>query len=240
MRLRAVVLLPLLFIAAFATAQTVGGFVAVTGCACIKNQPYSADTITIMDRTLADGNRIHRETHGKVYRDSEGRTRTETELALPAGAEPFTHVLINDPVERISIVLQRNQVATVNHYGEPHPAPVSKPVQAVPNSVAPQQSNRPQVTREDLGMQDIEGVSARGTRTTRTIPAGAEGNEQPIVVTTETWHANDLGIVVLSKSTDPRSGTTEHRLTNIQRVEQDPALFRVPADYKVKDNGTPQ
>src|SRR2546422_3859902 len=35
---------------------------------------------------------------------------------------------------------------------------------------------------ESLGSQMIEGVRADGTRTTITIPAGAMGNEQPILI----------------------------------------------------------
>jgi hypothetical protein len=47
--------------------------------------------------------------------------------------------------------------------------------------------NGPQFPRttESLGNQIIEGVLAQGTRTTMTIPAGAMGNEKPIVVTEE-------------------------------------------------------
>ena len=36
------------------------------------------------------------------------------------------------------------------------------------------------VNKEDLGTQIVEGVMARGTRSTTTIEAGAIGNTQPI------------------------------------------------------------
>jgi len=39
--------------------------------------PYSAETLTEGVQVLADGNRIVRKTTGRVYRDSEGRTRRE-------------------------------------------------------------------------------------------------------------------------------------------------------------------
>jgi hypothetical protein len=38
---------------------------------------------------------------------------------------------------------------------------------------------------ESLGRQTIEGVSAIGTRTRRTINAGAIGNEQPFEIVSE-------------------------------------------------------
>jgi len=92
-----------------------------------------------------------------------------------------------------------------------------------------------QVTKTDLGTQDIEGVPAKGTKTTRTIPAGRMGNSLPIVITTETWFSPDLKVLVLSKVNDPRMGETTYKLTNIQRVEPAPSLFEPPADYAVKE-----
>ena len=85
---------------------------------------------------------------------------------------------------------------------------------------------------ESLGTQTIEGVTAEGTRETRTIPAGAIGNEKPIVITSETWTSSDLQLVVLSKRNDPRFGETVYTLTGITRGEPDPALFQPPINLK--------
>jgi hypothetical protein len=41
---------------------------------------------------------------------------------------------------------------------------------------------------------------------------------------------------VLSKRSDPRSGETVTRYTNINRAEPAHSLFEVPADYKVADS----
>jgi len=92
---------------------------------------------------------------------------------------------------------------------------------------------------EDLGTQMIEGVSAHGVRTTRTIPAGEVGNEKPIDVVTEVWTSTDLKTIVSSKRSDPRTGEQIYRLTNIARSEPDPALFTVPADFKTVEVGDP-
>jgi hypothetical protein len=92
-----------------------------------------------------------------------------------------------------------------------------------------------ETTKSDLGTQTIEGVPARGTRVTRTIPAGQIGNLQPIVITTESWYSPDLKVLVMSKSNDPRMGETTYKLTNIQRSEPAPSLFQPPDDYIVRD-----
>ena len=88
-----------------------------------------------------------------------------------------------------------------------------------------------------LGTQTIGGVSAEGTRYTRTIPAGQIGNAKPIVVVTERWYSPDLQMVVMTKHTDPRMGETTFQMTNIQRQEPAATLFQVPSDYAVKQGG---
>ena len=75
----------------------------------VKGAPYSAQAVTESTRTLADGNRIRRETSAAVYRDSEGRTRRDQELGavgpFAVAGEPRTTVFINDPVAGTQYVL---------------------------------------------------------------------------------------------------------------------------------------
>lgn len=92
---------------------------------------------------------------------------------------------------------------------------------------------------ESLGTQTIEGVSAEGTRSTLTIPAGEIGNELPINVVTETWFSPELKVLVLRKHNDPRNGEMIYRLININRAEPDGSLFEVPADYTIKESVSP-
>jgi hypothetical protein len=93
------------------------------------------------------------------------------------------------------------------------------------------------VKREDLGTQTIEGVEAAGTRNTITIPAGEIGNERPIDIVTERWYSKELQTTVMSRRSDPRSGETIFRLTNINRSEPAGSLFEIPGDYKVTEAG---
>jgi hypothetical protein len=95
------------------------------------------------------------------------------------------------------------------------------------------------VNTEDLGSQNMEGVLVKGTRTTRTIPAGEIGNEQPITVVTEVWTSPELKTVVYSKRSDPRMGEQTFRLTNLVRGDPNPSLFTVPADFKIVDDPAP-
>jgi hypothetical protein len=78
----------------------------------IKGAPYSADVVVESAQTLADGNHISHQETGRVYRDSEGRTRREqsgTVSALTRG-EPVistqkTVISIVDPVAGMSYSL---------------------------------------------------------------------------------------------------------------------------------------
>lgn len=87
---------------------------------------------------------------------------------------------------------------------------------------------------ESIGTREIEGVRADGTRTTYTVPAGAIGNERPIVTTAERWFSPELQVVVLATTSDPRSGEAIYRLTNIKRSEPAAELFRIPSDVRMR------
>ena len=81
----------------------------------VAGAPYSAEAVTEMTQTLADGNRIVRSVTASVARDSEGRTRREQVLAafgpwMPA--EQPKSVVITDPVAGVSYMLdEREKVA---------------------------------------------------------------------------------------------------------------------------------
>ncbi|HLG96976.1 MAG TPA: hypothetical protein VKX49_11750 [Bryobacteraceae bacterium] len=195
----------------------------------VTGAPYSAHASTQFTQTLADGTHIQRSSTASVARDSQGRTRTEQNFTsigplAASGSTSRTMIFINDPVAGMSYVLDPN-AHTVREMQ------IHAPRQPPANRPAPPQSAN--VTTEDLGTQVIQGVNATGKRITRTIPAGAAGNDRAIQIVTETWTSPDLQIVVSSKTTDPRMGDNVYQLTGITRAEPDPALFTVPAGYTV-------
>lgn len=98
------------------------------------------------------------------------------------------------------------------------------------------ETNLPPPASQDLGSQLINGVTAQGTRTTLTIPAGQIGNDRPIQTVNERWFSSDLQMLVKSSNSDPRFGETIYQLTNISRVAPDPSLFQIPADYTIVDD----
>ena len=212
----------------------------------VAGAPYSAEEISSMVQTLADGTHITRTipTH-KVYRDSAGRTRTERSLGATVERKQSVDVPvvveITDPVEHVKYTLDTvNKVAHKQAAARTAlraaPAGPGAPTtaRAVPCPVLNDCAREgPKVAVERLGSRTVEGLLARGERRTTVIPAGFEGNDRPVTVVSENWVSPELKITVLSTVNDPRSGESTRKLVNIDRSEPDPSLFLPPADYTV-------
>lgn len=232
----------------------------------VKGAPYSAQAVTEMTQTLGDGNRIVNSSSAAVYRDGEGRTRREQTLKaignFSAHAEAFETISINDPVAGLAYVLEphshtarkiqgfRMEAGSAGGFKMNSPGGESTnfTFSRTPNGevqlksgtaegkMREQQKERKDFRKEDLGTQTVEGVSAVGTKTTITIPAGQVGNERAIEIVDEHWYSPELQTMVMTRHSDPRSGETVYRLTNINRAEPDPSLFAVPTDYTLRED----
>jgi len=219
------------------------GFEGVHGGKVVTGAPFSAVGVSESTQTLADGNHITRKTQTNLFRDSQGRFRKEVTLSgfgpLAASGEAKSFVFLNDPVANENFVLHP-QEKIAEKMGKPfgrmkHPGRGGlKDKSASWEAQAEANGN---FKKEDLGTQKVGGVSAQGTRYTRTIPAGQMGNEKPITIVSEHWYSNELQLTVMSKRSDPRFGDTTYSITNIQRTEPAASLFTVPSDYTVHQGG---
>ena len=193
----------------------------------VTGAPYSAVQTTLFQQILAGGNQISRQEQAKVYRDRDGRVRTERTFTPPGSTAAETMVTIFDPVGGFSLLLNPAKLTAVKmalHSG--NPGPMGQGHRGPGNTT-------PQVQTDSLGTQTVNGVPATGTRLTETIPAGAIGNAQPIQIVRTTWVSTDLKIPVQITSSDPRFGNTTMNLTNITQSEPDASFFQVPSTYTV-------
>jgi hypothetical protein len=214
----------------------------------VKGAPYSADAITETTQMLPDGNRIRQVNTVRIYRDGEGRTRREQSLngipGLGTSANLPSVVFITDPVSGVNFALNsRDRAATKTVWGPVTRGSERGGGQHRPDGRGPdirgdmpRREGGPSMKSEALGQKLIEGIPAEGTRTTVTIAAGQIGNEQPLQIVSETWFSAELRTVVMSRRSDPRSGETVFRLSNLSRSEPPRSLFEVPADYKVMES----
>jgi len=221
------------------------GFGGMHGGKVVTGAPFSAVAVSETTQTLSDGNQITRKTQTNLFRDTQGRFRKEVTLSgfgpLAASGQPKTFVVINDPVASASFVLHPDTKTAEQMPGHAKRGPRNG---GANGAFAEKWTAREQqlvtqglLKKEDLGTQTIGGVSAQGTRITRTIPAGQMGNAKPISIVSEHWYSTDLQMVVMSTRSDPRTGTTTYTLTNIQKTEPAASLFSVPSDYSVKQGG---
>lgn len=179
----------------------------------VKGAPFTAQAITESSQVLADGNHISRSVSVKIARDSEGRTRREQVLATGGSI-----VFLQDPVASYGYVIDMTK-KSVRRYTT---------ATAVDSASA-------QPIGTHLGSQVIEGLQAVGTKLTQTVNAGDAGNERSFDVTVEAWYSTDLQTVLLRKTSDPRTGDTIYKLTNIERIEPDPSLFQIPVGFVVHE-----
>ena len=153
-------------------------------------------------------------------------------------APPLIRVHLYDPQTRLSTwFVPRDRVfwsLTVNH-----------PPSTVPPAIrfgSPAGEGLPEnefTKREDLGIHEMEGVSAHGIRETQTIPAESSGTGKEVVITDAYRYSQDLRINLLVKHSDPRSGSVTLTVTQVARTEPEPAFFEVPEGYKPRGGQPP-
>jgi hypothetical protein len=212
----------------------------------VKGAPYSAKATSETSQTLADGTTILRTTQSALYRDSQGRSRREVTLSgfgpLAASGKAHTLVTIADSVAGARYVVDDehkvvHKMSLRTHSGNASGAMAAGVIPEKMKARMQKEEASGALKKESLGTQTINGVSAEGTRVTRTIAAGEIGNDRAIQVVSERWYSPELQIVVKSVRSDPRFGTTTYTVTNLQKTEPDASLFTVPADYVVKKGG---
>ncbi len=193
----------------------------------VKDAPYSGEAITTVRLTMYDGTKIERTVTARLFRDTAGRVRREQTIggleALDASADARSVVIILDPVaDALYTLIPGERIA--------HKLTLS----ALRNEKTQAAATAGPTRDEALGTKDIDGITAVGTRTITTIPAGKVGNDRPIEIIDERWESVALKVLLRSLHRDPRTGDIEYILTKISRAEPPASMFMVPAGYTIK------
>jgi len=206
----------------------------------IPGAPFSADLITIHEKTQSDGEITETRDLERIYRDSSGRLRQEPTsgvAARPGSKRPV--VMINDPVAGIFYVLEVNR--TIAHRLVIPKSPDGRTHSMIgygipyPGNDGTYPTAKPDFKSESLGTQTMQGIEVVGRRTTTTWPGESQRAGKALVSVEEMWISDTLGMALLIKRTDFRWGTDTQELENIQREEPDASLFVVPRDYQIVD-----
>jgi hypothetical protein len=195
----------------------------------IRNAPFVAvNTITTTDS---------KGTHpavGKVARNSAGSTYVEI---WRTDTNQLTEILILDVPGKRSIKLE---VEKKWYAVDEDPTLTARDL---PPGTTAQQIDQPQNTKPihmeangltrdilPLGKKEIEGIMTLGSmETAHKSGLGPDARDY----TTENWFSPELQIMLLHVTHDSLKGSEMvSSLSHVQRVEPDPALFQIPADYQ--------
>jgi hypothetical protein len=199
----------------------------------VPNAPFSAVVEVQRTRIHPDGLVLNLKSVRIMARDGIGRIHNESRVFLPATSTEtpeVEHIHLYDPRTRISTELDPSKhtfyTQTIHHPPSTVPPTVRY---GSPSGVGVPQNDFSK--EEDLGSQEIGGVTARGVRETQIIPAESSETGKEIAITDEYWYSDELRINVVMKHDDPRTGTTTFTVTHITRGEPDQALLEIPEGY---------
>lgn len=201
-----------------------------------KGAPFAAEYVMENKGTLRDGTEVNVKRTTMRYRDGEGRTRIETD----------DMITIVDPVAHAYYTLNKKSLTGTKGPRTPTPvelqlrqeaqAALDAQNRAAAASKVPYVTLGREVTTESLGTQVMEGVTVQGERTTMMMRFGMMEDAPMIKVVGERWYSPELKLSIMIKSDDPRQATVMvTKYTNIVLGEPDPALFRPPSGYAVRD-----
>ena len=236
---RAAVFSALLLCTAFAFAQAANPNKTLPSTLCgginlraIPGAPFSADVVKESLQVQPGGSSVPVSARGKMFRDSEGRIRSEMELISGASAMPRRVITIVDPVARVSMMLDaQTKTATVTALPASSAAEAARPGNAVAAQKIPAKALAI-VGAEELGSSILQGFSVTGSRRAR--PAAVQSGQKAQSVTLETWFSPELKIDLQAKMEEPDGSVVNTTVQNIVTAEPDRALFEPPADYVVK------
>jgi hypothetical protein len=197
----------------------------------VAGKPFSGRDHIEWVRALEDGNTVTTELYARLARDSQGRVYREHMSFVPinSGQSSWRREFdLLDPVNHTRTACMTATLrCTITNYRVPLPL--------TPRPPGMFDQGKRILVRESLGTDVIDGLNVVGSRETVIIAAGAVGNSQPLVSTREFWYSPDLEINLSTVRKDSREGTQAIHVVDLSRSDPDPAIFTIPANYRIED-----
>jgi hypothetical protein len=193
----------------------------------LTNSPFTATVDTVWVKILPDGSTATNKNRRTIARDSSGRVFEERHFLTPnEDVQPRLQALqYRDP----------NRHEFTNCMVQQRVCYVS-PMMASARSSMPtveRRATNPNVKDEALGDKNENGLNLVGTREITTIPTGAIGNTKPEPIVKEFWYSPVLGLNMVTKRFDPRTGSQDFLVNHLVQGEPDPKLFVPPSGYRI-------
>jgi hypothetical protein len=188
-----------------------------------KPRAYTYDVVTDTTMALAGGNATKSQTTESHAFDKTGRSRTAW---TQAGVE---RIAIVDPATQTAYLIcpERKEILRMTGLTSALP-PGSLAAAQLPDAATP-------VASTDLGEKEIGGVKAHGSKSETIIPAGAQGNDKPLVHKTEMWFSTDLATPVYMHLSMPEFGDIVTHVENVKFGDVPASTFALPEGYAIRD-----
>jgi hypothetical protein len=221
----------------FEMGGIMGGF---GGGKLVTGKPVQA-TITITHTETLPGNMISNTSTGTFARGADGSTYRDLKFsgigpwAASGKVKEFAYIRnVTTGMEYIVNVAAGTYEAFPIHERKGFAGPKNGP----PGGNKPTDEG---VTDNPSGSYTDPGTStvypADDKMVTRTIPAGAIGNANAIVITSERWTSSALEVLLENTHTDPRFGTTTYQLSNIGQSPAASLFTPNPSFTQVQGHG---
>jgi hypothetical protein len=210
------------------TSATSAPHVSGIGIVAVPGYPFSATVVIETDRPQRDGSVAIRRTVNLIARDALGRTHNEVRRLMPESfhsSPELMEVHLFDPQTMTSTIyypathLARQRVLPAPTYAAPKPNPF--------------------MTQVDLGTNMLNGLEAKGTRRTTTIPAFTSGSDERVDIVDEFWYSLDMHLNLLVHHSDPRTGDQTAAISGLKREAPPDSMFVLPQGYKLVDEIPP-
>jgi hypothetical protein len=217
-----------------------GGFMGGFGGKLVTGKPFQASfTITRME-TLP-GNSITNTTTGTVARGADGSTYRDVKLtsigpwAASGKAHEFAYIRnVTGATQYIVNVTKGTYEAIPIHERGPRPGGM-KGNTTRPTPPDETVTDNPNGSYTDPVTKTVYPADDR--QVTRTIPVGAIGNTNVIVITSERWYSTALDLLLEDTHTDPRFGTTTYQLSGIGQSPASSLFTPDPSFTQVQGKG---
>jgi hypothetical protein len=192
----------------------------------LSGVPLSLDQVEERKHKFDGGTSVVEVIRSKVYRDSLGRLRIDSESQRGSGQSFTTLATIIDPPAGLKIVIVKDMRVAYRIVGPKagesgFALGLSGLGEGLPSS------HEWKTTMQSLGKRTIEGAEFEGTRI-------VQASEPGLSNTIDKWYSDELKLVGFGVADGPY-GTHMARIKNLRREEPDPTLFVIPNGYTILD-----
>jgi len=223
-----------------------GGLMGGFGGKVVTGKPILA-TITITHTETLPGNMISNASTGTFARGADGSTYRDVKFTSigpwAASGTPREFAYIRNLAQAteyfVSVTKRTYRESAI---GERAPRAKNGGKGSADSSTETVTDN-PNGSYTDPVTKTVYPVDDR--KVTRTIPAGAVGNQSPIVITSERWYSSALDVLLQDTHSDPRFGTTTYQLSNIGQSPAaslfmpDPSFTQAAGGFGKRGHGGP-